>query len=175
MNAKQYLYAIKILRAAYKMKLICKFPASGMAGMSLFETGYGSSIPVDSITGKFSYNLFGVKCLVLKGKILVSGNNGCVLCYTHEERNGKKILEKHYFRAYKNYADSFLDYVNVLKVSKDDNGEQRYRKAFDHLDDAEQFVTELWKAGYATDSQYIKNIIPLIRQLNKIPIFLLKF
>ncbi len=174
MNVKQYLWAIKMLRAAYKMKKICGFPASGMAGMTIFETGYGTSIPTDPITGKFSYNLFGVKCLVKNGQILASGNNGCVLSYTHEERAGKKVLEIHYFRAYKNYADSFLDYVNVLKVSKDDNGEQRYREAFNYLEDAEQFVTELIEAGYATDSNYIKNIIPLIRQLNKIPIWLLK-
>ena len=174
MNTKQYLWAIKMLRAAYKMKLICGFPASGMAAMTIFETGYGGNVPTDILDGKYSYNLFGVKCLILNGKVLVSGNNGCALCYTHEERNGQRVLEKHYFRAYKNYQDSFLDYVNVLKVSKDDDGNQRYRKAFDHLDNAEEFVTELWKAGYATDSKYIKNITPLIRQLNKIPTWLLK-
>ena len=69
---------------------------------------------------------------------------------------------------------SFLDYVNVLKVSKDDEGKQRYREAFHYLQDAEQFVIELCYAGYCTDSKYIKNITPLIRQLNKIPIWILK-
>lgn len=174
MNSKQYIWAIKILRNAYKVKKICGFPASAMAAMTIFETGYGANIPTDINNGKFSYNLFGVKCLIKNGRIIASGNNGCVLCYTHEESEEGRYLTKSYFRAYKNYQDSFLDYVNVLKVSKDDNGEQRYREAFDYLQNPEQFVTELVKAGYATDKSYIEDITPLIRQLNKIPIWLLK-
>ena len=162
-----------MLKAAYKAKKICNFPATAIAAMTIFETGYGSNVPTDILTGKYSYNLFGVKCLILKRRIIASGNNGCVLCYTHEERKGKKVLEKHYFRAYKNYKDSLMDYINVLKVSKDDDGNQRYREAFNHLDSAEEFVTALYRAGYATDSQYIKNITPLIRQLQAIPIWTL--
>jgi len=174
MNLKQKLWAIKILRAAYKMKKICKFPATAMAAMAIFESDYGKRILTDIITGKFSYNLFGIKCLVKKGKILASGNNGCVFCYTHEENEKGKYLTSAYFRAYYNYEDSFLDYVNVLKVSKDDNGEQRYREAFNYLQNAEQFVAELCRAGYCTDKNYVKNITPLIRQLKRIPVFLLK-
>jgi len=175
LNKKQYIWAVKILREAYKIKKICGFPASAIAAMAIFETSYGKSIPVDLNTGKFSYNLFGVKCLVKDKKILISGNNGCVFCYTHEEDKVKgKYLTPVYFRAYKSYRDSFLDYVNVLKVSKDDEGKQRYRNAFNYLNDAEKFVYELWKAGYATDSNYVKNIIPLIRQLNRIPVWVLK-
>ena len=79
-----------------------------------------------------------------------------------------------YFRAYYSYKDSFTDHARILSISKDDNGEQRYRKAFDYLDNAEQFITEVWKAGYASDSNYVKNIIPIIRSLNRIPIWVLK-
>jgi len=110
LNVKQYLWAIKVLKVAYKVKKICKFPATAIAAMTIFETGYGGNVPTDILTGKYSYNLFGVKCLLKNGKILYSGNNGCVLCYTHEESKERgKYLTKAYFRAYKNYYDSFLD------------------------------------------------------------------
>lgn len=174
MNLKQYLWCIKILRQAYKSKEITKLPASAVAAQAVIETWYGKSEPVDWKTGKKSFNLFGVKCLVKNGIIIAGGNNGCVQCYTHEEINGKKELKLLYFRAYNSHKDSFTDHARILSISKDDNGEQRYREAFNHLDDAEQFITEIWKAGYASDSNYVKNIIPIIRQLNHIPIWILK-
>lgn len=174
MNVKQYLWSIKILRQAYRSKKITKLPASAVAAQAILETGYGRSEPVDLFTGKRSFNLFGVKCLVKNGIIIAGGNNGCIRCYTHEEINGKKELKLLYFRAYYSYKDSFTDHARILSISKDDNGEQRYREAFNYLDDAEQFITEVWKAGYASDSNYVKNIIPIIRSLNRIPILVLK-
>jgi len=174
LNASQYLWCIKILRESYKSKKITNLPASAVAAQAVLESGYGKSEPIDIITGKRSYNLFGVKCLIKNGIIIAGGNNGCVQCYTHEEIKGKKELKLAHFKAYKSYKDSFDDHARVLAISKDDNGEQRYRKAFDYLDDAEQFITEVWKAGYASDSQYLKNIIPIIRRLNRIPIWVLK-
>jgi len=174
LNASQYLWCVKILRQAYISKLTTKLPASAVAAQAVLESGYGKSEPIDIITGKKSYNLFGVKCLVKNGVIIVGGNNGCVECYTHEEINGIKELKLLHFRAYKSHKDSFDDHARILAISKDDNGEQRYRKAFDYLDDAEQFITEVWKAGYASDSQYLKNIIPIIRRLNRIPVWVLK-
>ncbi len=173
MNAKQYIWCIKILRQAYKSKLITGLPASAVAAQAVLESGYGKSEPVDLLTGKRSYNLFGVKCLCRNGVIVAGGNNGCVLCYTHEEIKGKKELKLARFRAYKTHKDSFNDHARILNVSKK-NGKQRYRKAFDHLDDAEAFIDAVWKAGYATDSNYVKNIIPIIRTLNKIPLWVLK-
>ncbi|HUT80689.1 MAG TPA: glucosaminidase domain-containing protein [Candidatus Bathyarchaeia archaeon] len=162
------------MRQAYKSKLITRLPASAVAAQAVIETWYGKLEPVDLLTGKRSYNLFGVKCLVKNDVIIAEGNNGCVQCYTHEEINGKKELKLLHFRAYHSFKDSFTDHARILSVSKDDNGEQRYREAFNYLDDPEQFITEIWKAGYASDSNYIKNIIPIIRTLNKIPVWVLK-
>lgn len=174
MNAKQYLWCVKILRQAYKSKLNTKLPAIAVAAQAVFEAGYfAKGEPIDVLTGKRSFNLFGVKAIVKDGKIIAGGNNGYVSCYTHEEIKGKKELVLANFRAYKSYKDSFDDHAHILKVSKK-NRKQRYRKAFEHLDNAEAFITEVWKAGYASDSNYLKNIIPLIRQLNRIPIWILK-
>lgn len=174
MNTKQYLWCVMILRQAYKSKLITGLPASAVAAQARLESGFGKSEPIDWKTGKRSYNLFGVKAIVKGGVIIAGGNNGYVQCYTHEEIDGKKELRLAYFRAYHSHKDSFTDHARILSISKDDNGEQRYRKAFEHLDDAEQFITEVWKAGYASDSKYLENIIPIVRQLNRIPIWVLK-
>ena len=174
MNANQYLWCVSILRQAYKSKLTTRLPASAVAAQAVIETWYGKLEPIDLLTGKRSYNLFGVKCLIKNGIIVAGGNNGCVQCYTHEEIKGEKILKLLHFRAYKCYKDSFTDHARILFISKDDNGEQRYREAFNHLDDAEAFITEVCKAGYASDSTYLKNIIPIIRTLNIIPIWVLK-
>jgi len=174
MNARQYLWCIRTLRQAYKSKEITNLPASAVAAQARLESGFGQSEPIDVITGKRSYNLFGVKAIVKNGILIAGGNNGCVQSYTHEEINGKDELKLLYFRAYYSHKDSFTDHARILSISKDDNGEQRYRKSFDYLDDAEQFITEVWKAGYASDSKYLEKIIPIIRQFNRIPVWVLK-
>ena len=173
MNASQYWWCVKILREAYKSKKLTGLPASAVAAQAVLESGYGKSEPIDLFTGKRSYNLFGVKCLYRDGVIVVGGNNGCVLCWTHEEIKGKREPTLARFRAYKTHKDSFNDHAKILAVSKK-KGKQRYRKAFDHLNDPEQFIEEVWRAGYASDSKYLENIIPIIRTLNKIPIWVLK-
>ena len=171
MNAKQYLWCVSILRQAYKSKLTTKLPAIAVAAQAVFEAGYfAKGEPIDIFTGKRSFNLFGVKAYPEKGWV---GNNGYVSCYTHEEIRGKKELKLRDFRAYKSWKDSFDDHANILWVSRK-NGKQRYARAYAHLDDAEAFITEVWKAGYASDSNYLKGIIPLIRQLNRIPVWVLK-
>jgi len=175
MNAQQYLWCVRILRQAYKSKLITGLPALPVAAQARLESGFGRSEPYDIETGKRSYNLFGVKAIVKNGVLIAGGNNGYVQSYTHEEINGKEELILAQFRAYKPHKDSFTDHARILSISKNDNGEQRYRKAFNYLDDAEQFIIEIWKAGYASDSKYLEKIIPIIRQFNKIPVWLLKF
>ena len=174
LNISQYLWCVQILRQAYKSKSKTKLPALAVAAQAVIETGYGKLEPIDLLTGKRSYNLFGIKCLEKDGVIIVGGNNGCVLSYTHEEVNGEKKLILARFRAYKSHKDSFDDHAKILIISRDDKGGQRYRKAFDYLNDPEKFIVEVWKAGYASDSKYIENIIPIIRTLNKIPIWMLK-
>lgn len=173
MNARQYWWAVSILRQAYKSKLKTGLPASAVAAQAVLESGYGRSEPYDTDTGKRSFNLFGVKAIVKGGVLLAGGNNGYVTSYTHEEIKGELVLKLRHFRAYLTHKDSFDDHWKILKISKKD-GEQRYRKAFDYLDDSEQFIYEVWKAGYASDSRYMIKILPIIRTLNKIPVWMLK-
>lgn len=174
MNIQQKLWCISILRQAYKSKKMTKLPAIAVAAQAVMESGYGKGEPIDIITGKKSYNLFGVKAIVKNGILIAGGNNGYVSSYTHEEINGNRELVLADFRAYNSHKDSFDDHARILAISKDDNGEQRYREAFNYLDNPEQFISEVWSAGYASDSNYVKNIIPLMRQLNRIPVWMLK-
>jgi len=163
MNRTQYLWCINILHQAYKSKAVTGVPATPTAAQAILESGYGKNEPYDSETGKRSYNLFGVKAYPEKG---IVGNNGYVECWTHEDING--VLEPKYpcFKAYKSHKDSFTDHADVLKLP-------RYKKAFDYPTDPEKFIIEVWRGGYATDTNYIKKIIPIIRTLNKIPVWLL--
>lgn len=171
MTVKQYLYCVQILRQAYKSKLATGLPAIAVAGQAVLEAGYfAKGEPYDTETGKRSFNLFGVKAYPKRGLV---GNNGYVTSLTHEEIKGEMKLKSRHFRAYYSFKDSFDDHARILWVSKK-NGERRYAKAYEHLNDAEAFITEVWKAGYASDSNYLKKIIPLIRQLNRIPIWVLK-
>jgi flagellar protein FlgJ len=176
LNISQYWWCVRTLRQAYKSKLITGLPASAVAAQARLESDFGFREPKDLYTGKRSYNLFGVKAIVKDGIGIAVGNNGWVQDLTQEWNpvTKKKEFIIANFRAYNSYADSFTDHNRILRVSKDDDGLQRYRKALEHLDDAEAFITEVWKAGYASDPNYLKNIIPIIRQLNKIPIWVLK-
>jgi len=146
MNNKQRLFAIEILAEAYRAKAITGLPASILTSQCILETGWGKYIPTDIETGKFSYNLFGIK-----GR----GSNGSVNIYTHEYINGKRVRIIAKFRAYHNYKESFVDYGNLILKAK------RYKKAVANKDDARVYIYEIWKAGYATDPDYVEKIISI--------------
>lgn len=90
MTPRQYLWCVRILRQAYKSKLITRLPASAVAAQAVIETWYGQSEPYDKETGKRSYNLFAIKAYPDKGLV---GPNGYVTCYTHEEIEGEMELK----------------------------------------------------------------------------------
>jgi len=164
MNKRQKLWCIAILRQAYKSKILTGVPATPTAAQAILESGYGKNEPYDSETGKRSYNLFGVKAYPDRGLV---GNNGFVECWTHEQVGDKLEPKYRCFKAYLSHKDSFSDHAEVLKLD-------RYKKAFDYPHDPEFFIAEVWKGGYATDKKYLIKIIPIIRALNKIPVWMLK-
>ena len=63
-----------------------------------------------------------------------------------------------WFRVYDSVADSFSDHGRNLHENP------RYEKAFDHTDDADAFIREVHKAGYATDPKYTDKIVGLMKQ-----------
>ena len=99
---------------------------------------------------KFSYNLFGIKG---------EGNNGSVEIWTHEYIRGERVKIKAKFRAYKCYADSFIDYGNLIL------GAKRYKQAVINKGDPRKYIECIWKAGYATDPNYPSKVLAIAEQM----------
>jgi len=78
--------------------------------------------------------------------------------------NGQKKYKyrvKDYFKKYPSPYESFLDHANFLIRNK------RYSKALEVKSDPEKFLTEIAKAGYATDPQYKKKILWCLEEIKK--------
>jgi len=153
MNISQWLFAKKLINQAYEAKKITGLPASILASQCILETGWGKHIPTDINTGDFSYNLFGIK----------ARQKPYVLCYSPEFEGGKWSVRLSQFRKYNNYAESFVDYGNLILDSP------QYLKAVANRNNARAYIGELWKAGYATDPDYPKKVLQIAEQCGFIP------
>lgn len=122
-------------------------PAVLLAQAAL-ETGWGRYVSRHA-DGRSSHNLFNIKA---DGR----WDGERVSVDTREFRHGGFVREQAQFRAYDSFADSFDDYVNFLQSST------RYRPALDSAPDSRRFVTELARAGYATDPDYADKILGII-------------
>ena len=153
MNISQWWFSKKIIKQAYEAKKITNLPASILASQCILETGWGKHIPIDINTGDFSYNLFGIK----------SRKKPYVLSYSPEFEGGKWVVRLSKFRKYSNYAESFIDYGNLIL------GNERYMKAVANRNNARAYIWELWRAGYATDPDYPKKVLRIAEQCKFIP------
>jgi hypothetical protein len=122
-----------------------KVPAAVTTAQAILETFYGKRVAVDLKTGRYSYNLFG-----LKGK----GPAGSVRSRTREENPVTGVWEwtVTQFQAYYSYEDSIRGHVESL------SGNPRYAKAFQARIPA-GFARVIARAGFATDSRYAQKII----------------
>ena len=115
------------------------------------ETGWGRSLPTDS-SGRVSYNLFGIKA--------TGGWQGeAVGARTVEFEDGVARSRVERFRAYDSPAQSFQDYVALLR----DN--PRYANVLGAGKDASAFASALQRAGYATDPDYAKKLTAVAVQM----------
>jgi flagellar protein FlgJ len=112
------------------------------------ETGWGKHVIHDK-QGENSFNLFNIKAgSQWQGdKVNVS---------TLEYRDGIAANEKADFRKYTNYADSFSDYVQLMKNSS------RYEQVLQKGSDSAAYAEALQSAGYATDPEYAQKIKRLL-------------
>ena len=74
-----------------------KIPAAITTAQAILETGYGEYVPTDINTGKYSFNIFGIKA---------HGNPDFVEDHTREVINGKSIRIIDKFQAYSSYPVS---------------------------------------------------------------------
>lgn len=119
-----------------------------LVAQAALETGWGQKI-LKSKDGQSSLNLFNIKA---GGQ----WHGDKVTASTLEYDGGKPKRETAQFRAYQNPAQSFSDYVKLLKESP------RYQDALKWVKEPARFLQELQGAGYATDPQYAKKILQVL-------------
>lgn len=112
------------------------------------ETGWGKHVIHDK-QGENSFNLFNIKAgSQWQGdKVNVS---------TLEYRDGIAANEKADFRKYSDYAESFSDYVRLMKNNS------RYEQVLQKGTDSAAYAEALQSAGYATDPEYAQKIKRLL-------------
>jgi flagellar protein FlgJ len=126
-------------------------PARFIIGQAALESGWGKR-EIRHPDGSSSHNIFGIKATR-------EWSGRTVNAVTTEYVNGqpKKVVER--FRAYDSYEDALTDYASVLKSNP------RYAPVVVASRDAAGFAHGMQKAGYATDPQYAKKLISIMRQI----------
>lgn len=122
-----------------------------LIAQSALETGWGQSILSDH-AGRCSNNLFNIKA----GSYWQGPSVGV---RTLEYVQGLPQPQHARFRAYGSFADSFADYVDLLR------SQPRYAAALANADDATRFMRSLAQAGYATDPDYAAKVLELMRDV----------
>jgi flagellar protein FlgJ len=126
-------------------------PARFIIGQAALESGWGKR-EIKNSDGSTSHNIFGIKATK-------DWTGKTVSAVTTEYVNGqpKKVVER--FRAYDSYEHALTDYASVLKNNP------RYAPVVEASRDAAGFAHGMQKAGYATDPQYAKKLISIMRQI----------
>jgi flagellar protein FlgJ len=115
-----------------------------LIAQAALETNWGRNMPQD-IAGRCSNNLFGIKA--------AAGWSGpTVTSDTQEYQDGVATSTSAQFKAYATPAQSFQDYVALLRNNP------RYSTALNTGGDVQAFATGLQRGGYATDPDYASKI-----------------
>lgn len=148
-DSKEFIEAV--LPKAKKAALALGVSPLVLTAQAALETGWGKFM-VSNSEGQNSHNLFNIKA-----DARWDGDKMAVA--TTEFYGGKPIKENASFRAYGSFDESFDDFVQFLQSNP------RYQSALDAAGDAEQFVHQLQKAGYATDPNYSAKVLSVYHQL----------
>lgn len=118
-----------------------------LVAQAALETGWGRHVVGRQKDGSGG-NLFGIKA---GGRWSGAAQNAA----THEFVNGQATAQRANFRAYGSVAESFDDYVGLLKNN------DRYADALGSGSDRQRFANALSKAGYATDPYYANKLVAI--------------
>lgn len=124
------------------------FPSITIA-QAILESGWGQKVPQDPVTGRSSYNLFGIKG---------TGPAGSVTITSKEVENGQTVSRQSTFKAYYSYQQSIDDHAQFLL-------KPTYKNVLT-ASTPQEAAQALSKAGYATDPQYADKLIRLIQTYN---------
>lgn len=129
-----------------------RIPVSVTVAQAIIESGWGrSGLSVSA------NNYFGIKCSAGKFGSIASG---CTPATTTECAGNVCGLSVESFRRYSSMENSFRDHGLFLA------GNSRYRNAFKYPDKPDQFIAEVWKAGYATSPTYVQTIVNTMQKYN---------
>ncbi len=124
-----------------------------LIAQAALETNWGRSMPQDS-AGNCSNNLFGIKS---PG----DWNGAAVTSATKEFLGGAVTNTSAQFKAYATPAQSFQDYVALLRNNP------RYSSALNTGSDVTAFASGLQRGGYATDPDYASKIAAVANKVNE--------
>lgn len=115
-----------------------------LIAQAALETNWGRKILPDQ-NNVSSHNLFNIKADA-------GWNDKSISAKTLEENNGTLKQTTSRFRMYESFKESFEDYIKFIK----ENG--RYQNALQEVHNSMNYLQELQKAGFATDSRYAAKI-----------------
>ncbi len=111
------------------------------------ESGWGRSV-IKNSNGDNSFNLFNIKA-----DKAWQGKQAQVTTLEFDQGIPKKVNAG--FRSYESFEASFRDYVDFMKSNP------RYGDALKKAGNAEQYMHELQRAGYATDPKYADKVMSI--------------
>ncbi len=111
------------------------------------ESGWGRSV-IKNGNGSNTFNLFNIKA-----DKSWQGKQAQVATLEFDQGIAKKVNAG--FRSYDSFAESFRDYVDFIKNNP------RYSDALKKVGNAEQYMHELQRAGYATDPKYADKVMSI--------------
>ena len=149
---KDFVSAIK--DPAKRVQQQLGIPFEVVIAQAALETGWGQKI-IQTEQGQSSNNLFNIKA-----DTRWQGDK------THKEtlefEQGAMVKSKEPFRVYQSIDESINDFVSFLSSN------ERYQNALQKVDDVEQFLHGLQKAGYATDPNYANKILATLNKVTSL-------
>ena len=134
---------------AEKAARLLNVNADVLVAQAALETGWGKHV-IHSPQGENSFNLFNIKAgEPWQGK--------SINVATKEVKGNVAYSERADFRQYQSYAESFADYVRLIKNNN------RYQQALSVGNNSGAYAEALQDAGYATDPDYAGKIKQLLK------------
>ncbi|SUY92735.1 Peptidoglycan hydrolase flgJ [Buttiauxella agrestis] len=146
-NLTKQQFVDAVYAEALKDEKLSGIPAPVTTAQAIEESNYGKKVMVDINSSRYSYNLFGIKA---------KDDQDYVENWTSEYVNGKKIKIIDEFAAYNSFEESISDRARFLKENK------RYASLFTS-DDPIKWAKGLQEKGYATNPDYAKNLIAIMK------------
>lgn len=119
-----------------------------LMAQAALETGWGRAV-IQHPDGRSTHNLFGIKA-----DDAWRGARAAVASLEYVD--GTMVRRRSAFRSYGSFAESFADYVDLLRSNP------RYAPALNKADDPMAFSEALQEAGYATDPAYARKIQAIV-------------